>query len=261
MSEPPVTLQTIAGLRTGICVTGQGRPVLALHGWGGSVRSFWPVAERLSAVGYAVHLLDLPGFGQTEAPPEPWNVADYARFVLAYLDTANLPRVALLGHSFGGRIGLVLAAQHPERVSRMVLANSAGLRTPPSLRQRLRHGAARLIRHSLDLLGLTSTRERLQAFYNRRYASQDYLNAGPLRETFLRIISEDLTAYAAQVQAPTVLIWGDRDTDTPLWQGRRLEQIMPDAGLVVFAGAGHFSYLERLNEYLRVVEHFLSNEG
>lgn len=261
MSEPPVTLQTIAGLRTGICVTGQGRPVLALHGWGGSIRSFWPVAERLSTVGYAVHLLDLPGFGQTEAPPEPWSVADYARFVLSYLDAANLPRVALLGHSFGGRIGLVLAAQHPERVSRMVLANSAGLRTPPSLRQQLRHGAARLIRHSLDLLGLTSTRERLQAFYNRRYASQDYLNAGPLRETFLRIISEDLTSYAAQVQAPTVLIWGDRDTDTPLWQGRRLEQVMPDAGLVVFAGAGHFSYLERLNEYLRIVEHFLSKEG
>ncbi|GAB4423333.1 MAG: alpha/beta hydrolase [Anaerolineae bacterium] len=261
MSEPPVTLQTIAGLRTGVCVTGQGRPVLALHGWGGSIHSFWPVAERLSKIGYAVHLLDLPGFGQTEAPPEPWSVADYARFVLAYLDANDLSRVALLGHSFGGRIALVLAAQYPERVSRMVLANSAGLRTPPSLQQRLRHSAARLLRHSLDLLGLTSTRERLQAFYNRRYASQDYLNAGPLRETFLRVIGEDLTAYAAQVQAPTVLIWGDRDTDTPLWQGRRLEQIMPDAGLVVFPGAGHFSYLERLNEYLRVVEHFLRDEG
>lgn len=260
MSEPPVTLQTIAGLRTGVCVTGQGRPVLALHGWGGSIRSFWPVAERLGTSGYAVHLIDLPGFGQTEAPPEPWSVADYARFVLAYLDASDLSRVALLGHSFGGRIGLVLAAQHPERISRMVLANSAGLRTPLSLRQQVRNGAARLVRSSLDLLGLTSLRARLQAVYNRRYASQDYLNAGPLRETFLRIISEDLTPYAAQVQAPTVLIWGDRDTDTPLWQGRKLEQVMPDAGLIVFTGAGHFSYLERLNEYLRIVEHFLKDK-
>ncbi len=103
-------------------------------------------------------------------------------------------------------------------------------------------------------------RARLQAIYNRRYASPDYLNAGPLRETFLRIISEDLTPYAAQVRAPTLLIWGDRDTDTPLWQGRKLEQVMPDAGLIVFTGAGHFSYLERLNEYLRIVEHFLKDK-
>lgn len=261
MSDLPVVLRTIAGLQTGICVIGQGRPVLALHGWGGSVKSFWPVAERLSTSGYAVHLIDLPGFGHTQPPPEPWSVADYARFVLAYLDDSGLARVALLGHSFGGRIGLVLAAQHPERISRMVLANSAGLRTPLSLSQRLRNTAARLVKYSLDRAGLDSLRVRLQAFYNRRYASEDYLNAGPLRETFLRIIGEDLTPYAAQVRAPTVLIWGDRDTDTPLWQGRKLEQVIPDAGLVVFAGAGHFSYLERLNDYLRIVEHFLQSEG
>ncbi|MGQ9848486.1 MAG: alpha/beta fold hydrolase [Aggregatilineaceae bacterium] len=261
MSEPTVSVQTIAGLRTGVCVAGQGRPVLALHGWGGSIRSFWPVAERLGANGYAVHLIDLPGFGQSQPPPEPWGVTDYARFVLAYLDASKLPRVALLGHSFGGRIGLVLAAQHPERISRMVLANSAGLRTPLSLPQRLRNRAARALRQSLDGLGLTSLRARLQTFYNRRYASQDYLNAGPLRETFVRIISEDLTPYAAQVKAPTVLIWGDQDAETPLWQGRKLEQVIPDAGLIVFAGAGHFSYLERLNDYLRIVEHFLKDEA
>lgn len=261
MSEPTVSVQTIAGLRTGVCVAGQGRPVLALHGWGGSIRSFWPVAERLGANGYAVHLIDLPGFGQSQPPSDPWGVTDYARFVLAYLDASELPRVALLGHSFGGRIGLVLAAQYPERVSRMVLANSAGLRTPLSGPQRLRNGVARALRQSLDGLGLTSLRARLQTFYNRRYASQDYLNAGPLRETFVRIISEDLTPYAAQVKAPTVLIWGDQDVETPLWQGRKLEQVIPDAGLIVFAGAGHFSYLERLNDYLRIVEHFLKDEA
>ncbi|MEW6254009.1 MAG: alpha/beta hydrolase, partial [Planctomycetota bacterium] len=205
ISEPPVAVRTVAGLRTGTCVTGSGRPVVALHGWGGSVRSFWPVAERLGGEGFAVHLLDLPGFGHSDPPPAPWSVADYVRFVLAYLDTSDLPRVALLGHSFGGRIGLVLAAQHPDRVSKMVLANSAGLRTPLSLTQQARSVLARAARQTLDRVRLTSARERLQAFYNRRYASEDYLSAGPLRETFLRVIAEDLTLYAIQVQAPTVL--------------------------------------------------------
>jgi pimeloyl-ACP methyl ester carboxylesterase len=261
ISEPPVVVRTVAGLRTGTCVAGSGRPVVALHGWGGSVRSFWPVAERLAGEGFAMHLLDLPGFGHSDPPPAPWDVADYMRFVLAYLDASGLPRVALLGHSFGGRIGLVLAAQHPERISKMVLANSAGLRTPLSRTQQVRSVVARAARETLDRAHLIAMRERLQASYNRRYASADYLSAGPLRETFLRVIAEDLTPYAAQVQAPTVLIWGDRDADTPLWQGRKLEQLIPDAGLIVFEGAGHFSYLERLNDYLRIVVHFLGDRS
>ncbi len=261
MSEPPIVVRTIAGLRTGTCVTGSGIPVVALHGWGGSARSFWPVAEGLAAEGFAVHLLDLPGFGQSDPPPAPWDVADYVRFVLAYLDASDLPRVALLGHSFGGRIGLMLAAQQPERISKMVLANSAGLRTPLSLTQQTRIVLARVVRETLDRAQLTSARERLQAFYNRRYASEDYRNAGALRETFLRVIAEDLTPYARQVQTPTVLIWGDRDADTPLWQGRKLEQLIPDAGLIVFEGAGHFSYLERLDDYVRIVVQFLGDRS
>ncbi len=257
MSQPVVDVRVIGGLQTGYCVFGQGKPVLALHGWGGSVQSFWPVAERLS--GYQVHLIDLPGFGKSDLPPAVWGVADYAQFVLTYLDEMRLDRVALLGHSFGGRISLILAAEHPERVSKMVLADSAGLRKSLSLKQQARNAMARLARHALDQVGLDSWRARLQERYNRRYASEDFLNAGPLRGTFLRVIEEDLSSYAERVKAPTVLIWGDQDLDTPLWQGRKLESLIPDAGLIIFQGAGHFAYLERLNDTIRIVDNFLSN--
>jgi len=106
------------------------------------------------------------------------------------------------------------------------------------------------------VLGLQSLRTRLQEAYNRRYASSDYLAAGALRDTFLRVIDEDLAPFAARIQAPTVLIWGDQDLDTPLWQGRKLEQLIPDAGLIVFQGAGHFAYQERLEDYVRNVDHY-----
>ena len=257
MTDPTIVLRSIDGLQTGTCVIGDGHPVLALHGWGADLHSFWPVADLLGPLGYTVHLLDLPGFGRSDLPPHPWNVNDYVHFVVAYLDSCELDRVAILGHSFGGRIGLMLAAEHPERVSRMVLADSAGLRTPLSLRQHMRNWTARSARKLLDVLRLHTWRDRLQASYNRRYASEDYLTAGPLRETFVRVIQEDLASFAEKVTAPTVLIWGDQDKDTPLWQGRRLEQLIPDAGLIVFQGAGHYSYLERLNEYVRIVDHFL----
>ena len=77
----------------------------------------------------------------------------------------------------------------------------------------------------------------------------------------MQVIEEDLTPYARRVQAPTVLIWGDQDTETPLWQGQRLEQLIPDAGLIVFQGAGHFAFTERLADYVRIVDHFLSTES
>jgi pimeloyl-ACP methyl ester carboxylesterase len=242
-----------------VLVAGEGQPVLGLHGWGGDIRSFWPVAERLAFQGYQMHLLDLPGFGRSELPPEIWGVADYMRFVKAYLDDSGLDRVSVLGHSFGGRVSLLLAAEHPSRVRKMVLADSAGLRTPFSFKQRARSLFARTVRDALGAIGLEGLRARLRENYNRRYASEDYLTAGPLRETFLRVIAEDLTPYARRVQAPTVLIWGDQDRDTPLWQGRKLEQLIPDAGLIVFEGAGHFAYLERLSDYIRIVDHFLSD--
>lgn len=262
MSDPTIHPRTIAGLQTGVCVTGESAadkpPVLLLHGWGAKIQSFWPVAEQLAPKGYQLHLLDLPGFGTSDPPPVTWDITDYKRFVLAYLDDTPLDRVAVIGHSFGGRIALVLAAEHPERVSKMVLANSAGLRSPVTLKRAARNVMARSVRGALGTLGLESVRARLQERYNQRYASTDYLNAGNLRETFLRVIAQDLAGYAQRVQAPTVLVWGDQDTDTPLWQGRRLEQLIPDAGLIVFEGAGHFSYLDRLYDFVRIVDHFLS---
>jgi len=260
VNEPPVEIKTIAGLATGVCAVGDGQPVLALHGWGGSIQSFWPVAERLSPQGYRVHILDLPGFGQSAPPPHTWGVMDYARFVEAYMESAGLEQAAILGHSFGGRIALILAATYPQRVRKMILADSAGLRTPPTARQALRNVAARTVRGALTLAHLDRVRTALQERYNARYASEDYLATGALRETFLRVIEEDLTGYAARVHVPTVLIWGDQDADTPLWQGRKLEELIPDAGLIVFQGAGHFAYLERLADYVRIVDHFL-NDG
>lgn len=261
MSDPVTVRRIIDGRTTGTAVLGEGRPVLALHGWGGAIHSFWPVAEQLAPRGYQVHVIDLPGFGASELPPRPWGVTEYSRFVLCYLDAAGLERADLLGHSFGGRISLVLAAEHPERVRKLVLASSAGIPSAPSLRQRARSLGARAVRNALDQLGMESLRTGLQHRYNERYASDDYLSAGPLRETFLQVIDQDLTPYAQRVQAPTILIWGDQDPDTPLWQGRRLEELIPDAGLIVFQGAGHFAYLERLPDYLRVVDHFLGTES
>lgn len=259
MSEAQPKTISVAGLTTSYAVAEGGSadklPVLALHGWGGSIDSFWPVAEQLAKSDFTVHVIDFPGFGGTDMPPEPWGVPDYVQFVLAYMDTQGLERVHLLGHSFGGRVSLILGSDHADRVDKMVLANSAGVLPPDNP---LRDGAVKAAKSVMRLPGLRKLYEPVRRKAYEQMGATDYLDAGALRETFVKVIEQDLLPFAARVSRPTLLFWGDRDLDTPVWQARQLEQAIPDAGLIIMPGAGHFSYLERLPDYVRIVLHFLT---
>lgn len=236
-------------------------PVLALHGWGADSSLMAPVAERLAPLGCQVYAPDLPGFGASSPPLTAWDVHQYVDFVLAYLDHLQLERVNLIGHSFGGRLGLVLAADHADRIGRMALADSAGVPPRQSTSSQLRLRTYKAVRDTLYRIGARSLADGLRAWYGRRYGSADYQQAGVLRETFLKVVNEDLRPYAARVQVPTLLFWGENDQDTPLWQGQVLENLIPDAGLIIYPGAGHYSYVEHLAEFVRVVDHFFRQQG
>ena len=234
-----------------------GPTVLMLHGWGASIDLLMPLAEPLAVKGFCVHVLDLPGFGASDPPPTAWTVFDYADFALAYLDAQRLEQVHLFGHSFGGRLGLILGAEHSERLHKMVLADSAGLRTPPPLTTRARLTTYKALRDGLKTIGMKGFSERLRSWYNAHYGSSDFQQvSGVMRETFINVVNQDLRGYAAQVAVPTLLLWGDQDQDTPLTQGQTLEKTIPDAGLVIYEGAGHYSYLDRLHDAIRVIDYF-----
>ena len=262
MSPPELRYSRVAGLNCAWTATGTGPPLLLLHGWGASLELMWPLAERVAAGGFRVYLPDLPGFGASERPPTPWSVRDYANFVLDFLEQQQLRRVDLGGHSFGGRVALMLGAEHGERIRKLLLFNAAGLRGRTPLPARLRLKLYQSLRATLRGLQLRGLHDNLAAWYNGRHASADYLAAqGVMRETFLSVVNEDMRPHAQRVRAPALLFWGDRDEETPLWMGRELEAIIPDAGLVVWPGAGHYSYLDRLADTTRVTLHFLREEG
>ena len=262
MSPPELRHSTVSGVNCAWAVTGDGPPLVLLHGWGASLELTWPLAERVAAGGFRVYLPDFPGFGASALPPAPWSVRDHANFVLEFLDQQELRRVDLGGHSFGGRVALMLGAEHGERIRKLLLFNAAGLRPQPSLPARLRLKSYRSLRAALRRLQLRGLHDNLVAWHNGRYGSADYLAAqGVMRETFLKVVNEDLAPYARRVRAPALLFWGDRDEETPLWMGRELEAIIPDAGLIVWQGAGHYSYLDRLADTTRVTLHFLRDEG
>ncbi len=253
----PHTSITLNNLAISQAIAGEGLPLLLLHGWGANIGLVWQLAERMIPLGYRVYALDMPHFGASASPENAWTVFDYAHLVINFLDHHQLDRVYLFGHSFGGRLGLILGADHPHRLYKMALADSAGVRPRLPLATRIRTQTYKIIRDGLQKVGLRSLSNSLRQAYNTRYGSSDFnATSGVFRQTFVNIISQDLLPYASRVSVPTLLFWGDEDKDTPLWMGQLLEKTIPNAGLVVHQGAGHYSYLEHLAETTHVMDYF-----
>jgi pimeloyl-ACP methyl ester carboxylesterase len=230
-------------------------PVLVLHGWGASIDAVGSIVDGLAGQ-LEVVAVDLPGFGDSDEPPETWDVGAYVRFVLAVGDELGLARFSLVGHSFGARIGIVLAATHPERLARAVLTGAAGVKPRRKPFYYAKVGVAKAGR-VVGAVGGAPGR-RLQDRMRRRVASADWLEAtDAMRGTFRAVIAEDLAPHLPAIKASTLLVWGDGDADTPLWMAQRMEASIPDAGLVVLEG-GHYVYAERAAEFNRIVAHFLA---
>jgi pimeloyl-ACP methyl ester carboxylesterase len=230
-------------------------PIVVLHGWGAHIEA---VASILTALDGAPDLiaLDLPGFGESDPPEQAWDVDEYARFMIHFLDELGIERAHLIGHSHGGRVSIALAADEPDRVGRVLLVDSAGLRPKRGWTYRRRVAVAKLGRLIAKLGGAPG--RRLQERMRARVASRDYLEASEaMRETFRAVIATDLSDRLPRIGAPTLLVWGDRDEDTPLWMAHRMEELIPDAGLVVLEGAGHYSYADAPGQFRAVARRFL----
>lgn len=243
-----------------VTVRGEGAPLLLLHGWGASAELFAPLLDALQP-GRRLIVPDLPGFGATPPPPVAWSAREYAAWTLALLDRLGVERVDVIGHSNGGRIAIVLAAERPERVRRVVLTSSAGVPSRHGFRDRLAVRTYKALRGvERSSLAPASLRTAAKRRADRR-GSDDYRAAsGTMRATLVRLVNEDLRPLLPRIGAPTLLVWGDRDTETPLSDAREMERLIPDSGLVVFEGGGHFAYLDQAARFCLVVDSLLRGE-
>lgn len=245
----------MAGHRTRRLDSGSGLPVVVLHGWGGRIESMAPAISCLET-DHRVIAFDLPGFGGSPPPPVAWGTRDYASFVAKALLDAGVGRAHFLGHSYGAKTSLYLAATDPQLVDKLVAVGSSGLRTPPSFRARAKRAVSKGAR-ALGSAGAPGRRMR-DAIYER-IASTDYKEAGPMRPTLVRVVNEDLTQLLPRIASPTLLVWGTDDDAAPVAHGRTMESLIPDAGLVEFEGAGHFAYLDEPARFCAIVRHFFGD--
>lgn len=226
---------------------GNGEAVLLLHGWGADITLYQGIIDTL-AKGRRVIALDMPGFGKTPEPPGPWCVDDYVDFVLKFIETFEVKRISIVVHSFGGRVFFKMNSRKnlPFTIEKAVLIDSAGILPKKTLKQKINLRCYKIGRAVMSTRVLHFLYPDAVDDMRRRRGSADYNNATPtMRATLVKVVNEDLEPFIHLVKCPTLLIWGDRDTATPLADGKRMEELIPDAGLVVCEGAGHFSFAEQ----------------
>ena len=227
--------------------------VVFLHGWGSTGSAF---GRLLSAAGenYFTVAPDLPGFGGSEEPKTPWGVEEYANHTVELVQSLGIQRLIFVVHSFGGRIAMTLGARKdlPFTIEKMIFFSAAGLKPKRGLSYYVK-----VYTYKLCKLLLTPFPE-IKKRYQAGKGSADYRNASPMMKQILsKTVNTDLTPLLPKITAPTLLVWGEKDTATPLYMAKIMEKQMQDAGLFVIQGAGHFAFAEQPGIALAAMKNFL----
>jgi pimeloyl-ACP methyl ester carboxylesterase len=224
--------------------TGAGvdRHIVFLHGWGASRDSLRGIAALFEPT-HSVHLIDLPGFGDAPLPPSGWSTVEYADLVQRFLEARVRGPVVLVGHSFGARVSLRLAARKLDQVRAIVLMAAPGLPLLPFSKGALRRWGIRTLRQVLRATSAITGPAPL-AWHTRRFGSKDYLAAGELRDVLVRVVNEDLTDTARAVACPVLLLWGSDDRETPPSLAFRFQELMRGrATLEILPHKDHYLYM------------------
>ncbi len=248
----------VNGILTHYELAGDGPVLLMLHGWGDRLETFDALVQQLGTKDYCIVRLDLPGFGATELPQAVWGLESYADFVAAFCAKLELktPR-AIIGHSNGGAVAILGLANDILLADKLVLLASAGVRD--------RHGVRKLAFKLVAKLGKVATfwlprayrRKLQQKFYGT--IGSDMLVAPHLKETFKKTVAQDIQQEAAKLSLPTLLIYGDHDTATPVQAiGVPLHDLIKDSKLSIVHGADHFVHHQVPEQVAKQIQEFIA---
>jgi len=208
-----------------------GRQVLILHGWGSKSDRWQTTAKLLSGRGFQVIIPDLPGFGQSDDPNKVWGFNDYSDFVNEFINSLELKKISLLGHSFGGNVAIKYSVDHPERINQLYLVGAAAIREE-SLKKKVIY----ILAKTFGFLSFVPYLKKI--FY--RIIKTDYPHAhGIMRKVYLKVIKKDLSSLLDNVNVPTTIIWGEKDPITPLRHAHIINSKIKNSKLEIIPKIGH----------------------
>ena len=219
------------------------KTLIFLHGWAKKKEDYSELLKELSPT-VKTYALDLPGFGE-EPIFQEMKLADYAQFVANFIENKKIGPVILCGHSFGGRVSIKLASEFPDLVQKLILIDSSGIERKSLKTKIIKYLAA-------------FTPERVKELLRPLVGSKDYLaSIGLVRETMKNIVGENLEEALTGIKIPTLLIWGDKDHTTPLWQGKLMNKLIDGSQLVIIPDGDHGVPYRRVGEVAAAVKKFL----
>lgn len=236
-------------------LTGKGKLVVLLHGWGDSSKGHVTLSKALSA-NYQVLSVDLPGFGESQAPKIVWDLDNYSEFLRTLLEKLELGEpYALIGHSNGGALSIRAISLHAIDPQKLILMAASGIRT--------RAGARRLILKVLAKTGNIATvwmpEKQRRALRKSLYqtAGSDMLAVPELEETFKKTVRQDVQTDAAKIEVPTLLIYAQDDDAVPIEDGQLYHDLISNSTLEIVAESGHFVHLDQSDKVIKLIKDFL----
>jgi len=241
-------------------VIGKGNPVILLHGWLANLETMRPIANNLCQ-NFKVYLVDIVGFGKSDLPEHPLNTDDFGNFLKDFTEALEIENPILIGHSNGGRTIINAVGRGLINPKKVVLIDSAGIKPKRKLGYYIRIYAFKFLRRFLGIFPNVEMFNNIRERVLGKFGSSDYkASANVLKETLKLIVNEDQSHLLPNIKVPTLLFWGSLDTATPISDGRKMEKLIPDCGLIEYAGATHFSYLENINNCNAVLNEFFKND-
>lgn len=238
--------------------SGAGKPLVLVHGLEGRWQDWLPLIPDLIKGGYKVYALDLVGFGHSDRPDVDYSIALQTDILRQFLDSQNLQQPDLAGWSMGGWISLKFTAEHPERVRRLILMDSAGLRFDAihagAMRPRTEHDLA----HMMEVL--TPHPRPIPGFFARdllrNFAREDWITERALKSMYT---GKDLMDGRMEtVKVPVLILWGKQDVLTPPSIGDQMTKAMPQSVFQVLDDCGHLAPVECKGRVVTSVVEFLA---
>lgn len=251
---------TIKNLTINYIKKGSGKTVLILPGWGTTINTYMPLINSIS--NYAnIYCLDMPGFGNSEEPDTYWNLDNYVDFIIDFIKSQNIQDLDLIGHSNGGRIIIKLMNRIDLNfnVNKIILIGSAGIVHKKSQSKKLKIKIFKLGKKILEIKPIKTMFPNLLSKLQNKLGSEDYKKASPvMKKTLVNLVNEDLRELLSNIKVPTLLIWGENDTATPLQDGEIMEKLIPDSGLVKVRNCTHYVFLEQTAYVNSIISNFLN---
>ncbi|MBI2033125.1 MAG: alpha/beta hydrolase [Candidatus Levybacteria bacterium] len=236
-------------------------PIVLLHGWSATitVEKYGELKKLLETEGYIVYTPYLPGFGDNPLPKEELFFDDYVAFVHEFITKKiKAQKAILMGHSFGGRVAIRFTSLYPSLVEKLVLIDASGIqRSLPSTKKRIVYFATKITRPLFSVVPFSLFYRFFRKAVYLAIGEMDYYSAGKLTKTFKNVYKIDVSEDLKKIGVPTLIVWGELDTTTPLVDGKYMHSYISGSKFVIIPGATHKLPNERPKELAQTILPFL----